>query len=851
MIQKFINKYFFYLYVFTLFFGVLLYNTTGFKGLDIASSLILLVFYGIFLIGAKNRKFNLAFLAVVAIFLFYLNYSFYISYNTRNAIAMDFLTQLRPYLTFFIILQMSPQLSEKQKGILKKIVFYTWLLFIPIGLYALLNSSFLSILMDKPSNYTACITALSIVYLYCSNFSIKDKLTFVFMLSMGLITTHSQFYIFFLIVCGLIMFFHHADVLKSNWKTGIAMATIACLVIFVSRAEISNYLFPAGLTGGGFASLATSSGFSTQLNEGINPLSSFINQEWFSNSVSYYPVLAQLGLIGILLYLSFWGYILATSIIQFKRKGDIQPFIIVLMLVVFIFIENLTDSFFTSNKGYFMMMFIGLLLSKPEEVDQMMMDNINGERKKKRKQSSAVPIIRIPGNKFFFWEKKVPLVKENVFAMPQTPVAKPEPVVVKHEVDTVPVAHVEEKNEYHPNTQIVSKTSDNQSNVQTVAAEIHEVSVPLIEDTVKESAPVQTVEVVQSATAEITVHPAAEIVLQPAVETTVQPVAEISEQPAPEIHVQPVVAVEEEVAEDEWDDIFEDEDEWDDDFEFDEEEDEEVAEIKAMTEVAVASPEPIKMEESSVAAPVMEVEPIIEVAPEEDTNVFVAMPVETVQEVVAPEVEIQEVAAPVAEVVIPMIEVAPDIEENEVVIPVAEAKVLVAPPVEAVQEVVMPKVVAEEIAAPVAEVVTPVIEVAPKVEVKEAVTPVAETKENIFVSPFSTSFNDDEMVFVSPIEYIEAESMFAMPAGDIYESANKFASAADEVFEFTSPIEVNGADDTLIYNRPSQYTEAIINKPAVAATEQKPAENVLNKAKQNAEDNDDSDFAEDMFTYMI
>ena len=387
MINSFINKYFFYLYVFTLCFGVLLYNTTGFKGLDVVSSLILVVLYLIFVIGTKNRSFHIGFIAVILVFLFFLNYSFYIANNSLNAIAIDFLTQLRPYVAFFLVLQISPTFTEKQKTTLKKICFYIWLFYIPIGLLAIVNPSFLSTLIDQPSNYTACITCLAIVHLFCSKFTVKDKLTFVFMLAAGLITIHSRFYIFFLVVCGLLMYFHHADVLKSNLKTGFALAVMAGLVIYVSKAEILSHLFSAGITGGGFASLAgqASSSFYAQLNDnGFNPINGFIHQEWFSGSTSYYPFLAQLGMIGIFLYLSFWIYIVAISVIQFKQKGEIQPFIVVILLAVFIFLENISDAFFTSNKGYFMMMFIGLLLGKPEETDAMVMFPDKTSNKKKR-----------------------------------------------------------------------------------------------------------------------------------------------------------------------------------------------------------------------------------------------------------------------------------------------------------------------------------------------------------------------------------------------------------------------------------------------------------------------------------
>ena len=515
MIQNIVKKYFFYLYVFTLCFGVLLYNTTGFKGMDVLSGIILIVFYVIYLIGTKNSNFNIGFLITILVFLFFLNYSFYISENTRNAISFDFLTQIRPYVTFFIVLQLSPTISESQKSLLKKICFYIWLFFVPIGLYATVNTSFLSTMMDQPSNYTACITCLSIVYLYCSDFSIKDKLTAIFMLAIGLIAVHSQFYIFFLVSCGLLMYFHHADVLKNNLRTGLALASVAGLIIYISRLEILNYLFPVGVTGKGFASLAIqASGFYSQFSEyGFQSFNGLISPEWYTTLPgSYYPVLAQLGVIGIVFYMAFWIYIMATSIIRFREKGDIQPFIITLILATFIFIENISDSFFTSNKGYFMMMFIGILLGKPENTESILSNTANTEKKKKKQ--SPQQIIQSSGKQLFLFNRKVQPASEITYLTPPVPVRKKEPVVENREVPAV-------------TNQIKPAVGDNQSNELSVKEEYNEIIAATVDESFGESASVE----------------------------------DIRQITAP---IQPSALFVEEDDDDEWEDDFEDE--WEDDF---------------------------------------------------------------------------------------------------------------------------------------------------------------------------------------------------------------------------------------------------------------------------------------------
>jgi len=463
---------------------------------------------------------------------------------------------------------MAPTFSESQKALLKKICFYIWLFFIPIGVYATVNTSFLSAMMDQPSNYTASITCLSIVYMYCSDFSVKDKLTSVFMLAIGLIVVQSQFYIFFLVTCGLLMYFHHADVLKNNLRTGIALTSIAALIIYISRYEILNYLFPAGVTGSGFASLAIqASGFYSQINElGFQPMNGFMSQEWFSVSGSYYPVLAQLGVIGILFHIAFWVYIIVTSIIQFRQKGDIQPFIIVLILATFIFIENITDSFFTSNKGYFMMMFIGILLSNPESAENVVPDTSTTTKKKKK--FSLSQIIRLTEKKLLLFVKKGPPTYGHSYLMPPIPVAKRKPVIERRKATVVthqltPVIDISQSIE------LPEKEENKEENTPTV--------IPLNETVANE-------------------QPTVNVPLHETVANE-PPTAKAPQPPDPFV---------EEEEEDDFDlgDDFDDEYEWDDDF-IEEEEDEEINMIEE--EIELVSPVQIE-EENKPAPPVREME---------------------------------------------------------------------------------------------------------------------------------------------------------------------------------------------------------------------------------------------------
>ena len=620
MVQNLLNKYFFYLYVFTLCFGVLLYNTTGFKGLDMVSGVLLIAVYVIYLIGTRNFNFNTGFLITILVFLFFLNYSFYISDNTRNAIAYDFLLQLRPYVTFFVVLHMAPAFSAAQKSLLKKICFYIWLFFIPLGLYAMINPSFLSAMMDQPSNYTACITCLSIVYLFCSDFSMKDKLTAIFMLAIGLIVVHSQFYVFFLLACGILMYFHHADVLRNNLRTGLALATVAGLITYISRYEILNYIFPAGITGSGFASLAIqASEFYNHFNDlGFYSINGLISQEWASFSGSFYPVLAQLGVIGIVLYLAFWAYIVVISIIRFRQSGDIQPFIITMILATFIFIENITDSFFTSNKGYFMMMFIGILLGKPENNEEILANSIKPLKKKKKKSSDR---------RMLLFGKKVQPVDEITYLTPPIPVRKPEPVVENREIPAV--------NEMIP---------VNESIELTVSEEHNEIVADAVNESFNEPLPVVATDQISSST------------------------------------MQPAALFIEEEDDFEWEEDFEEEDIWEDEY-IEEHDAALVAEQSVIEEITEAvTPELLVSETEIYEEEIFDDEVLDEEFFKEEVELVAATTEVEIELVAQPSIEANELIAAPAEVEIELA-TQPSIEKVELVAAPTEVEIeLVAQP---------------------------------------------------------------------------------------------------------------------------------------------------------------------------
>lgn len=471
MKSKIADNVFFCLFVFTLFFGVLLYNVIGFKLMDEISGFILLFMYGIYIFTTKSKKSNTGIFFTLLVFAFYLCYSIFVSYNTATAIVFDFLIQIRPYLTFFIVAQIAPSFSESQKSQLKRLCFFMWLFFIPIGIYGLINAMFLYSVFGHPSNYITNISCLSLVYLFCSNFSIRKRFIFIIMFSAGLFATNTIFYTIFLLACGILLYFHHSDILKFNLRTGIAIGVVTLIILHITSVQITTDLLPVNNftadynlpprsvlyqtaidivskdfipLGSGLASFGTDASglyYSKIYSQyGLNTIDGLTPQNWFSVSDSYYPSLAQFGIIGIILYLFFWGGIIYKSFVKFRQNGDIQLLAIILIITSFVFIENLSDSFLTSNKGYFTMMFLGVLFGKNKKsfyVDENN-KNIGTNPEQANLQTDNIITIRTDNDDID--------TSEKVFQMPPIPIRE-ENSSEKNEATIEHIPHPPGKNE--------------------------------------------------------------------------------------------------------------------------------------------------------------------------------------------------------------------------------------------------------------------------------------------------------------------------------------------------------------------------------------------------------------------
>ena len=398
MLQDVINRYFFYLFIFSLFFVIILYYLIGFLYTDeiCALLLFLLFFYGV--LKTPQWEFNKVFLFTLGIFLFYTLYSIGIASNTKRAIFTDLIINMKPYLGFFCVYQLKPFLDDSKKKLLKDISMLVWVVYLlPIGLISIVKEDAMDVTFFHPAYYGIAVTIVSLCYLYCSDFTKREKVIFITMLSVGLLTGKSKFYGFFIVSVFCIVFFENIRYFKLNLKNLLLICSMLAVTVLAAWHKIYIYFYQAIVASGGkeknmiarymlyytfpdilvdyfpfgsgFASYATHSSGEPYSNlyakYGLDNVWGISKSFHGFISDTYYPSLAQFGVFGIMLFILFWVYIISMSIRLYKKGGYIQSkqIVVILLIIGFLAIESTTGSAYISQGGFFVMMMIGLILS--------------------------------------------------------------------------------------------------------------------------------------------------------------------------------------------------------------------------------------------------------------------------------------------------------------------------------------------------------------------------------------------------------------------------------------------------------------------------------------------------------
>ncbi len=382
------NNLFFVFLIFGYIFGVMLYDFIDFKYTDELMAAFLVLFTGLILWERRRWSQAKPLYILGGIFLFYIIYSFMIKSNVPKAILMDTTIQIKPFLGFYCTYLLMPVISKKYKLFITVMCLSFAFILLIIALLGHIDTIF-----GHPSRYATAAVATAFLYLYCSSYTWKDLMAFILILSVGILSTRSKFYGFFMFALMFSIMLKSGYRFKMTYHSVLLAIFLLSIVLIVAWDKIDLYFivgtmnstgekwarpalygvsflilidyFPFGSGLGSFATYTSAQYYSkTYAEYHIDKLWGLSKDYPDFIADTYYPSLAQFGIIGLFLFIFFWIKILKTMFVYKNKYGMDKLFLIATLIIAFFGIECIADSTFTHNRGFFMLVILGLTLSE-------------------------------------------------------------------------------------------------------------------------------------------------------------------------------------------------------------------------------------------------------------------------------------------------------------------------------------------------------------------------------------------------------------------------------------------------------------------------------------------------------
>lgn len=341
------------------------------------------------------------------VFFFYFIFSvLFRDFNTVGAMANDFILEQKAFVPFIIAYSMAPKFSSGMKYVLKITSVATALI-----LCVIFFSGLTKLVLGHVYHYGTISVSVSLLYLYCSidgsgKVSRRDLAVAVALLSVGLLGTRSKFFGEYVAILFMLFIYRPGLVRNMNFKHAAVMILAAACIIVVAWEKI-NFYFISGaadafsfsadelesiarpvlyatmflvladfpIFGSGLASFACHSSSSyvnysgLYIEYGIDKVYGLSPKMSDFVSDTYYPVLAQFGLVGIALFLFFWMWIWKKLRIVL-HLGRVLEFSIGVSAICYVMIESTSSATILQIGGYVPMMLLGMIVSDCRGMDK-------------------------------------------------------------------------------------------------------------------------------------------------------------------------------------------------------------------------------------------------------------------------------------------------------------------------------------------------------------------------------------------------------------------------------------------------------------------------------------------------
>ena len=156
---------------------------------------------------------------------------------------------------------------------------------------------------------------------------------------------------------------------------------MARFVLYATSFLVFRDYFPFGSGFGSFATFASGAYYSSIYKEyGIDGVWGISKSYHSFISDTYYPSLAQFGVVGVVLFLLFWIYLLKKAFQYLRVTSDMRLMNLAMIVIAFFAIENIADATFTSNRGLYFMMFLGVIYVEMAQKQQARIDSKGKEK---------------------------------------------------------------------------------------------------------------------------------------------------------------------------------------------------------------------------------------------------------------------------------------------------------------------------------------------------------------------------------------------------------------------------------------------------------------------------------------
>lgn len=352
------------------------------------------------MINCNWRRYSLLWLFMV-IQTFYAIYSVTaVHFNTTPYIILDWILGLKPYVPFLVIYAVKPVFSESDKRFFRTVAVANASLCI---LFLIFRSSIPYTVGHVMSCGTVIMVSM-LMYLICAvdqggSLSRHRMILLVSLLTAGLYCTRSKYYGEYIIVLFLIFLYKPGMfsritarhlvtfgmivgiIILATWQkinyyfisgamqdsaSGDALESFARPVLYLTSGLIFIDYFPFGSGLASFASYPSSANYSTLYYDyGINMVWGLSPTMPDFICDAYYPQLAQYGLIGVALFLTFFVYLIKrfSKLIESNPSRQHYMFCAGIAAISFIMIENIASTVFVQSAGFMAMSIIALTLS--------------------------------------------------------------------------------------------------------------------------------------------------------------------------------------------------------------------------------------------------------------------------------------------------------------------------------------------------------------------------------------------------------------------------------------------------------------------------------------------------------